>query len=92
MAAVPLYVVKALALAQESGRTNMIDREEVIKLVEDAGNARAVEWLNKASNADFMDALNEMGEYISMPDGNRAEEGGDIPRNPIDPDDPRLLF
>lgn len=65
MTAVPLYVVKALAEVRENGSVNMFDRRGVEALV---NTERAAEWLSKASDHEFMDALNEMGEYISVPD------------------------
>lgn len=62
----PLYVVKALADVRESGKTNMLNRRAVAALV---SSERASEWLNKASDSQFMAALNDMGDYISVPDG-----------------------
>lgn len=56
----PLYVVKALADIRENGSLNMLDREGVTALC----SARASEWLSKASNQQYMDALLEMGMYI----------------------------
>ena len=60
--ATPLFVVKALAEVRESGLTNMLDRDAVEMLVTDQ---RAAEWLNKASNSEFMTALNDMGRAES---------------------------
>ena len=62
---VPLYVIKALAEVRENGSVNMMDRRGVTALV---NGQRASEWLDKASDSQYMDALNEMGEYISVPD------------------------
>lgn len=60
--ATPLFVVKALAEVRESGLTNMLDRDAVEMLVTDQ---RAAEWLTKASNREFMTALNDMGRAVS---------------------------
>lgn len=85
MAAIPLFVVKALAQVREGGEVNMLDRRGVEALV---GSERAAEWLNKASNAEYMEALNEMGEYISVPDYSDTleddDDGDDTLRPPYD--------
>lgn len=54
----PLYVIKALAEVREGGLTNMLDRDAVEMLVTDQ---RAAEWINKVSDSEYMDALNDMG-------------------------------
>jgi len=61
----PLYVVKALAEVREGGEVNMMDRRGVAAL---ASSDRASAWIDKASSAEYVEALNEMGEYISTPD------------------------
>jgi len=61
----PLYVVKALAEVREGGEVNMMDRRGVAAL---ASSDRASAWIDKASGAEYMAALNEMGEYISTLD------------------------
>lgn len=58
----PLYVIKALAGIRESGATNMLDRDAVEMLVDDQ---RAAEWIGKASDSQYMDALNDMGAALS---------------------------
>lgn len=63
--ATPLYVVKALAQVRENGSVNMMNRAGVESLVT---SDRAQEWLFKASDSEFMDALNDMGAYISGDD------------------------
>lgn len=60
--ATPLYVVKALAQVQENGSVNMRNRAGVEALV---SSDRAQDWLFKASDSEYMDALNDMGAYIS---------------------------
>lgn len=69
--ATPLYVVKALAQVRENGSVNMMNRAGVESLV---SSDRAQEWLFKASDSEFMDALNDMGAYISSDD----ETGEDL--------------
>lgn len=78
MGAVPLFVVKALAEVREGGEVNMFDRQGVTALV---SSERAAEWLDKASNTEYMEALNEMGEYISVPHGTAPFE---LPDEPFD--------
>lgn len=58
MMATPLYVIKALAKVRDSGLTNMLDRNAVEMIVWDQ---RAAEWLNKASDSQYMEALDDMG-------------------------------
>jgi len=70
----PLYVVKALAEVREGGEVNMLDRRGVAAL---ASSDRASAWIDKASGAEYMAALNEMGEYISTPDYDADEEDED---------------
>jgi hypothetical protein len=53
----PLYVIRALAEVRTSGLTNMLDRDAVEMLVLDQ---RAAEWINKATNAQYFEALNDM--------------------------------
>ena len=53
----PLYVIKALAEVRDSGRTNLLDRLAVEMLILDQ---RAAEWVGKANNLQYMDALNDM--------------------------------
>lgn len=59
---VPNYVIQALAEVRENGSVNMLDRRGVTALV---SSSRAAEWLDKASNSQYMDALNEMGRAES---------------------------
>lgn len=59
---VPNYVIQALAEVREDGRINMLDRRGVTALV---SSPRAYEWLEKASNSQYMEALNEMGRAES---------------------------
>lgn len=65
--ATPLYVVQALAEVREGSMVNMLNRAGVEALI---GNSRASEWLDKASDSQYMEALNDMGAYIS---GNMSE-------------------
>lgn len=58
----PLYVVKELARIRETAVTNMLDRHTVEKLARDP---RAREWLNKASDSQYINALHEMGRADS---------------------------
>lgn len=76
--ATPLYVVKALAAVRENGSVNMLNREGVEALV---GDTRAQEWLFKATDSQYMDALNDMGAYVS---GDMIDES-DFPGVEIDP-------
>lgn len=55
--ATPLYVIKALAKVRDSGLTNMLDRDAVEMTVWDQ---RAAEWLNKASDSQYTEALDDM--------------------------------
>lgn len=55
--ATPLYVLQALAEVRSSGNINMMDRRGVTMLAQDQ---RAVEWLDKASDRQYMDALQDM--------------------------------
>lgn len=57
---VPVWVLLDLASICESGATNILIRGNVRRL---AGNATD-EWLRE-NPARFMDALNEMGQYIT---------------------------
>lgn len=66
----PLYVIKALAQVQESGRINMLDREGVTAMV---ASDRAADWLDSVGDSQYMEALNDMGEYISVPNGTDEE-------------------
>lgn len=63
MSEIPENVITALAEARRIGTYNMFDRRGVTELVEmideDAG-----EWLTE-NKARYMDALNEMGEFIT---------------------------
>lgn len=66
--ATPLYVLKALAEVRDSGNIDMMDRRGVTLMAQDQ---RAVEWLDKASNSQYMDALQDMAAAESddwMPD------------------------
>lgn len=58
----PLYVIQALAAVREGGEVNMLDRRGVSAL---SPSAKASAWIDKASGAEYMDALNDMGRYIS---------------------------
>lgn len=82
--ATPLYVVKALAEVRENGSVNMMNRAGVESLV---SSDRAQEWLFKASDSEFMDALNDMGAYISSDD-----ETGEIETVEVDEDDDNNNF
>lgn len=57
----PLYVIEALADVQQSGRINMLDRQGVTALV---GSSKAIEWLERASDSQYMTALNDMGQLL----------------------------
>lgn len=73
----PLFVIQALAAVKDSGKTNMLDRDRVESEVFLDGQQRAYEWLTKASDAQYMDALNDMGAAESddwMPEDNTDEE------------------
>lgn len=58
----PLFVIQAMAQVREGGNTNMLDRDAVEMLVT---SQRAAEWISKASNEQYMDALNDMGAALS---------------------------
>lgn len=58
----PLYVIQALAVVREGGEVNMLDRRGVSAL---SPSAKASAWIDKASGEEYMDALNDMGAYIS---------------------------
>lgn len=55
--ATPLYVLQALAEVQNGRSINMQNRLAVQAMMDDQ---RAVEWLDKASNSQYMDALQDM--------------------------------
>lgn len=60
--ATPLYVVKALADVRENGSVNMMNRAGVTALV---GDSRAIEWLDSSSDTQYLEALKDMGAYVS---------------------------
>lgn len=60
---IPENVIEALRIVRNSGRTNMFDRQTVAKLAI-RFNVEAGQWLNKASDHDFIRALNEMGARL----------------------------
>lgn len=73
----PLYVVKALAEVREGGEVNMMDRRGVAAL---SPSAKAEAWINKSTSAEYMEALNDMGAYISgdMTEGIEHPSGDDF--------------
>lgn len=74
----PLFVIRALAEVRESSATNMLNRRAVEMLVEDQ---RAAEWLDKASDSQYMEALNDMGAALSddwMGNASSQDEMDDI--------------
>jgi hypothetical protein len=77
--AIPQNVIRALAQVRESGAYNMFSRKEVINMIAlDLEDWDAAEWLT--DNKDrYMDALNEMGAWISRPDFDPAELDEDDP-------------
>lgn len=79
----PLYVVQALAEVREGGSINMLDRQGVEALV---GSRKATEWLDKASDSQYMDALNEMGRYISGDDDFLEDKSGEEDKQDDEPD------
>lgn len=58
----PLYVIQALAQVREGGEVNMLDRRGVSAL---SPSSKASAWIDKASGTEYMEALNDMGRYIS---------------------------
>lgn len=58
----PLYVIQELARIRESAAITMLDRSRVKQLVV---NPRAAEWLDKASESQYIEALNDMGKADS---------------------------
>lgn len=74
--ATPLYVVKALAEVREGGEVNMMDRRGVAAL---CPSAKAEAWIKKASSEEYVEALNDMGAYISgdMTEGLEADSDED---------------
>lgn len=70
----PLYVIKALAEVREGGEVNMLDRRGVSAL---SPSAKASAWIDKADNAEYMDALNDMGAYISGDMSEGLDESAD---------------
>jgi hypothetical protein len=73
----PLYVIKALAEVHEGGEVNMLDRQGVAGL---SPSSKAEAWILKATPTEYMQALNDMGEYITInPDGedDDADESGE---------------
>ncbi len=75
----PLYIIRALAHVRDLGSINMRDRRGVTALI---GNVRAIEWLDKVSDGQYMEALVDMGAaesddfYGNIPDA-ESEDGGD---------------
>lgn len=53
----PLYVIQALAEVRDAGSINLNDRDAVTALV---SSSRAIEWLDRASNSQYMNALQDM--------------------------------
>lgn len=53
----PLFVIRALQEVMDSGLTDLLDRDAVEMTV---WNQRAAEWLNKCSNAQYVEALRDM--------------------------------
>jgi hypothetical protein len=78
--ATPLYVVQALAEIREEGSINMLDRRGVAAM---CSSERARAWISKADKSEYMEALNDMGAYISgdMTKGIKS----DFPGVEIDP-------
>lgn len=77
--ATPLYVLQALAEVRSSGNINMLDRRGVTLM---AGDQRAVEWLDKASDRQYMDALQDMAAAESddwMPEYSEEEDETALP-------------
>lgn len=77
----PLYVVKALAEVREGGEVNMLDRRGVAGL---SPSSKAEAWILKATASEYMQALNDMGEYVTInPDGEdeAADESGEEDEN-----------
>lgn len=72
----PLYVVKALAEVREGGEVNMLNRRGVSAL---SPSTQASAWIDKASPTEYMNALNDMGAYISgdMTEGLTDDESED---------------
>jgi hypothetical protein len=64
----PDHVIAALEQVRTSAAVNMLDRKGVTARVAHSG---AREWLDKASDGEYMDALTEMGEAV--PADNEAE-------------------
>lgn len=56
--ATPLYVTNALIEVFSAGSVNVFDREAVTALV---GSKRAGEWLDKASDSQYKDAVIDAG-------------------------------
>lgn len=65
----PLYVINALAEVRDGGLTDMEDRDAAEMLVTDQ---RAAEWLNKCSDSQYAEALQDM-EAASSDDFLTAE-------------------
>lgn len=76
--ATPLYVTVALAQVQEQGNVDMTNRPAVEALI---GDARAEEWLFKAADSQYAEALRETAAYIS---GDMIDHD-DFPGVEIDP-------
>ena len=53
----PLYVINALAEVRDSELTDMLDKDAVEMTV---WSQRAAEWLNKATQAQYVEALRDM--------------------------------
>lgn len=67
--ATPLFVVKGLAEVRESGNVNMRNKKGVTLFAP----PRVADWISDASDSEFMQALNDMGAYVS--DGEDLFEG-----------------
>ncbi len=75
----PLYVINALIEVFSNGNVNVYDRQAVTALV---GSKRAIEWLDKASNSQYSEAIVDAGAVESedfMPIEDDQDEEGYIP-------------
>jgi len=67
MSDIPDSVLDALEAVRASGHVNMYDREGVIFLAEMDGDFDAADWLQQATPARYMAALQAMGARRASP-------------------------
>ncbi|MFB6237018.1 MAG: DUF5049 domain-containing protein [Halopenitus sp.] len=55
-------VLQQLASVRKTGKSNMLNQGRVQYIAKECGFHELVEFIEDASNSEYMEALNEMGE------------------------------